>query len=358
MLAGRPPFTGDSTMAVAYKHVQETPLPPSQLNRDVTPPLDAVVMRALAKNPANRYQTAGEFRDDLQRVIAGQEVQATPLLPAGASATQVISRPPSTAVLAPTEPDDGGRKVWLGILIGVLILLILGGAAYLLAHSLLGDDNKTSVPMPNVVGMSFEDASALLTEQGFTVKDPVTEVNANKEPGEVLSQDPLADALVVPEDTEVTLTIAKAPKTFTVPDLTDKTIDEATVLLEAQNLVLGEQTEQASDTVEAGHIISQDPPPSDEVAKGTPVNVVVSTGAEVTNVVVPDVTCLSYGQAKAQLVAKGLQINNDGTEPVNPLCSNPNKIAGQDPAAGTEVPSGTVVNVYFGDTSSPSAEPT
>ena len=111
------------------------------MNPDVPPPLDAVVMRALAKNPANRYQTAGEFRDDLRRVIAGQQVEATPLLPAGAGATQVISRPASTALLPPTEPDDD-RRVWLWILIGALILLILGGGAYLLAHSLLGDRRR------------------------------------------------------------------------------------------------------------------------------------------------------------------------------------------------------------------------
>ena len=97
-------------------------MPPSTLNTDVPPPLDAVVMRSLAKNPANRYQTAGEFGDDLRRVIAGQEVEATPLLPVGAGATQVISRPASTALLPPTEPDEG-RRVWLWILIGALILL-------------------------------------------------------------------------------------------------------------------------------------------------------------------------------------------------------------------------------------------
>ena len=188
MLAGTPPFTGDSAMAVAYKHVQETPVPPSTLNPDVPPPLDAVVMRSLAKNPANRYQTAGEFGDDLRRVIAGQEVEATPLLPVGAGATQVISRPASTALLPPTEPDDD-RRVWLWILIGALILLILGGGAYLLAHSLLGD--TTQVTVPKVVGMSFEDASAALRAQGLNVGDPPHhEAGRHGRPGTVIAQDP------------------------------------------------------------------------------------------------------------------------------------------------------------------------
>ena len=358
MVTGKPPFTGDSAMAVAYKHVQETPPPPSSLNADVPPRMDAVVMRALAKNPANRYQSAGEFRDDLMRVIAGQEVEATPLLPAGAGATQVISRPPSTAVLPPTEPDEG-RKVWMWVLIGALILLILGGGAYLLAQSLLGDEPAAPVTVPSVIGDPFEDASAKLTDLGLVVAEPVEQVvnDPNVEPGTVLEQKPIANTDVKKGST-VTLTIAKAPRTFTVPDLTDATVDEATALLEAQSLTLGNQTEQASDTVDVGHIISQSPPADDEVPKDTPVDVVVSTGPGVTTVSVPDVTCLSFGQAKSQLVSAGLQINDAGSAPPNPLCANSNKIASQNPAAETEVDSGTVVNVYFGDNSSPSPEPT
>jgi beta-lactam-binding protein with PASTA domain len=357
ILAGKPPFTGDSAMAVAYKHVQETPVPPSTLNPDVPPQLDAVVMRALAKNPANRYQSAGEFRDDLRRVIAGQQVEATPLLPAGAGATQVISRPASTALLPPAEPDEG-RRVWMWILIGAVILLILGGGAYLLAHSLLGGP-AAKVTVPDVVGKSIEDATAQLTDLKLVVAEPVEKVVNDPDvlPGTVLEQHPLPDAQVNEGDT-VTLTIAKAAKTFTVPDLTGKTIDEATTLLEAQSLVLGNQSEAPSDAIAAGHIISQTPPANAEALKDTPVDVIVSTGPEVTTVSVPDVTCLSFGQAKSQLSAAGLGINLAGTMPVNPLCSNPNKIAAQDPNAGDEVPSGTVVDVYTGDTSSPSPEPT
>jgi eukaryotic-like serine/threonine-protein kinase len=355
MVTGKPPFTGDSAMAVAYKHVQETPLPPSSLNADVPPRLDAVVMRALAKNPANRYQSAGEFRDDLMRVIGGQEVEATPLLPAGAGATQVISRPPPTAMMPPTQPDEG-RKTWMWVLIGALILLILGGGAYLLAQSLLGDE-PASVTVPNVVGLPFEQASARLTALNLEVAEPVEEVpvDPDVEPGTVLEQAPLADALVE-EGATVTLTIAKAPRTFPVPDLTGMTLEEAQITLEDANLTLGDQATEASDVPE-GEIIRQEPAADKEVPKDTPVDVVVSSGPEITTVSVPDVTCLSFGQAKAQLVLKGLQINEDGTAPPNPLCSNPNKIAAQDPPAGTQVQTGSTVNVYTGETSPPTPEP-
>jgi serine/threonine-protein kinase len=356
MTTGTPPFTGDSAMAVAYKHVQETPLPPSSLNGDVPPALDAVVMRALAKNPANRYQSAGEFRDDLLRVIAGHQVEATPLLPPGGNPTQVISRPPATAVLPPPEPDQGGRKAWLWVLIGALILLILGGGAYLLAQSLLGEDAAPPVIVPDVVGDQFEDANEELTALGLDVAEPEERVDANAEPGEVLAQS-LRPNVEVEEGTEIVLTIARAPRTFPVPDLTGATVAEAEAILAEQGLQLGSQSLQSSDQ-EEGLIISQDPLPNDEVERGTPVNVVVSSGPEITTVSVPDVTCLSFGQAKAQLTAAGLQINDDGTAPINPLCSNPNKIAAQDPPSGEVVDAGTVVNVYFGETASPTAEPT
>ena len=140
MVTGRPPFVGDSPVAVAYKQVNESPMPPSLANAEVSPRLDAVLMRALAKNPANRYQTAEEFRADLERARRGQDVQATPLMPPGADATQVISRPQQTSVLPPQEaPAGSGRKVWLGVLIGILAVAVLAGGGYLLAKTLLSN---------------------------------------------------------------------------------------------------------------------------------------------------------------------------------------------------------------------------
>ena len=153
MLAGRPPFTGDSPVAIAYKQVNETPEPPGTLNADVTPRLDAVVMKALAKNPANRYQDAEALAADLERVKQGQEVEATPLLVAAGAgaATQVIARPQATQVMPPAEPDDGGGRMWLGVLIGILIVAILAGGGYLLAQTLAGgDDGEGPVSVEDV----------------------------------------------------------------------------------------------------------------------------------------------------------------------------------------------------------------
>ena len=152
MVTGRPPFLGDSPVAVASKQVLEQPVPPSKLNSDVTPDLDAVILRALAKNPANRYQSAEEMRADLERAKRGLPVDATPLLAAGA--TQVLDRPPAqaTQVLPPSEPER--RNNWVPIAVTLVLIALLGGLLWFLASTLLDDDPQTpvTVEVPNVVG--------------------------------------------------------------------------------------------------------------------------------------------------------------------------------------------------------------
>ncbi|MGZ8565510.1 MAG: Stk1 family PASTA domain-containing Ser/Thr kinase [Actinomycetota bacterium] len=174
LLTGRPPFTGDSPVAIAYKQVNEIPVPPSQLNPDVAPNLDAVVMKALSKNPANRYQTAEEFSADLDRVTAGKDVEATPLLGAGGGdATQVIARPQATQIMPPTEePKGSSRKVWLGVLIGILVVAVLAGGGYLLAQTFLDGGESETFGMPNVLGQTFEDAKAELEGETWWSSNP------------------------------------------------------------------------------------------------------------------------------------------------------------------------------------------
>ena len=190
MLTGRPPFMGESPVAIAYKQVNESPEPPSQINADVPPRLDSVVMRALSKNPANRYQTPKEFAQDLARVRNGQEVEATPLLPAGATATQVISRPPPTSVLPPEEePKGSSRKVWLGVLIGILVVALLGGGAWVLANSLFGNGpTVTSAEVPNVLRLTEDEATSKLEADGFTVEKKERETAKPNELGLVIDR--------------------------------------------------------------------------------------------------------------------------------------------------------------------------
>jgi eukaryotic-like serine/threonine-protein kinase len=280
MLAGRPPFTGDSPVAIAYKHVNEAPVPPSQRSPDVPPRLDAVVMRALSKNPANRYQSANEFAQDLERVRKGQEVQATPLLQ-GSEATQVISRNHSTQVLPPqTEPAGSGRKVWLGVLIGFLIVAVLLGGGYLAVKGLTGGNSSPTAAafaIANVQQKPFVTAKSLLEAQGLVVGTPVYQVDDTVAPNTVLLQNPTPGTAVKKGDT-VILTLSRGSAKVPVPDLSDMTLAQAQNTLSPLNLGIGMMFEQPSKKVAKGSIIGQNPAAGVEVIPGSLVDVVVSTG--------------------------------------------------------------------------------
>jgi eukaryotic-like serine/threonine-protein kinase len=162
MLTGTVPFTGATPVAIAYRHVREDPTPPRQLNQDVPPPLEAICMKAMAKLPDNRYQTAAEFQDDLERFRSGQPVLATPLLDAAAT-TQAISRgaaaPDPTAMLGGTVADratgyaepypEEERRTSVGwIVVSLLALVLVGLAAFFITRALTATDNPTVTTAP------------------------------------------------------------------------------------------------------------------------------------------------------------------------------------------------------------------
>jgi eukaryotic-like serine/threonine-protein kinase len=359
LLVGRPPFTGDSPVAIAYKQVNEAPIPPSQLNPNVPASLDAVVMKALAKNPANRYQTAESFSEDLERVKRGQHVEATPLLPAGADATQVISRPQTTQVLPPQEEQPGsGRKVWLGVLIGVLVVGILGAGGYFLATA-LNDSGGNSVEMPNVVGMQYDDAVSELNDAGLmSVESKPRE--SDKPENEVLAQSE-DEGTLVNTDTTITLTIAVPIKQFPVPDLKCKTVEGATALLTDAHLSLGTQTPVTSNECEGtpNVIVSQDVQADHLVDRDTPINVDVSTGPA--TLTVPDLICTPYGAARAQLIQAGFSSDNIVLgDPVASLSTCPNtvNVMQQEPPPLSDVSPDTQIILHQGGASpSESASP-
>src|SRR5438093_6667273 len=144
MLTGSPPFTGDSAVTIAYRHVREEPASPSHVASGIPPELDAIVMKCLAKNPGNRYDSAQELIDDLQRFRAGEEVHATPLMAGaggGMAPTQVVDRGPATSRLPPTyQPEGERRRAWTPLLIVLGVLAALGIGLFFLARSVLQQD--------------------------------------------------------------------------------------------------------------------------------------------------------------------------------------------------------------------------
>jgi serine/threonine-protein kinase len=352
MLTGRAPFTGDSPVAIAYKHVKEDPTPPSRLNPDVTEPLDAVVMKCMAKHPSNRYDTAEELRADLERARRGQPTLATPLM--GGDATEVVTGPVGegeTAVMTglPPEEEEGGRRWWL-VALGVLVALAaLGVAAYFLVRSLLPAPTEF-VRVPDVVGQPEEDAIDTLEGAGFQVAEPESEFDPDIRRGLVISQDPPADERVE-EGAEVTLVISRGPPPEAVPSVVGLTEEEAAETLQAAGFEVGQVTEEESEEDE-GIVLEQDPPADTEARPGTAVNLVVSSGPA--TVQVPDVLCQDLGSAQAEVEEAGLDLVVTGTR-FSDECP-PGTVAEQNPTPTTEVQPGS--NVRVKESTGPSPEPT
>jgi eukaryotic-like serine/threonine-protein kinase len=351
MVTGRPPFLGDSPVAVASKQVLEQPVPPSKLNPDVTADLDAVILRALSKNPANRYQSAEEMRADLERARRGLPVDATPLLAAGT--TQVLDRPPApaTQVLPPSEPER--RTNWVPIAVTLVLIALLGALLWFLASTLLDDDPQTAVQVtvPDVVGESRAQAEQDLEEAGLEVGDitRVPPADDTQEPNTVLEQDPAADE-EVDRGTAVDLTIVAAPEAVAIPELEGSSPEDAQAALLELGLEPAGPTEEPSDTVPEGAVTRTDPAAGSEVDPGSQVTIFVSSGPG--TVVVPDVTCQSFGSAQGDIRDADLvPVRSGETRPVNPLCTRGSKVAAQEPAGGTEVQAGSTVTLFAGEPS-------
>jgi eukaryotic-like serine/threonine-protein kinase len=351
MLTGRPPFTGDSPVSIAYKHVKEDPVPPTSLNDDVTPGLEAVVMKMLAKNAANRYQTAHELLEDLERVRQGLPTLATPVLPG--DTTEMLTRQEAdrTAVMtgAPPEEEEGRRsRTWLAVLGVLLALGLLGLAAFFLVRALLPEE-AAAVAVPDVVGQSREDAEQLLERRGFDV-DVQTEFNDEAPRGEVFRQDPEAGT-EVEEGSEVTIFVSRGQQQVEVPSLEGLTVDEAGQALADEGLQLGDVIDQESEA-EEGTIIGQDPAAGEQVDPDTSVDVTVSSGPG--TVIVPGVICQGLDEAEAAIEGAGLQFDVIGQ--AFSLECEPGTVATQNPAGGEQAEPDSTVRVR--ESLGPSPEPT
>ncbi|RTL71013.1 MAG: Stk1 family PASTA domain-containing Ser/Thr kinase [Pseudonocardiaceae bacterium] len=357
LLTGDPPFTGDTPVAVAYQHVREDPRHPSQLNPDVPPELDAIVLKALSKNPINRYQSAAEMRSDLIRVRNGQRPQAplvmsdderTALLASDAGPTRRMNSagggrhtiPPGT-VPAWRDDDDQGAGTGRKVAIGVGIAVVLGLIAFV-AFQFFGSPSVKQVAVPNVVGQPQDAARAAIVAAGLQVnvqqdESPVDQVN------KVVRTDP-AGGTQIDENKTVTMFIGKGPAQAAVPPLIGQTVDQAQQLLTERGLTLGKQTEQeTTSSSEVGKIISSDPQAGANAPGGSAVNVVV--GKEPSTVSVPDVTGQSADAATNTLKQAGFQVKVSGDT------GNNATVASTNPSAGTKVAKGTTVTITMSGSS-------
>jgi len=330
-LTGDAPFSGDTPLSIAYKHVRETPERPSTVNSDVPEALDAIVMKAMSKNPDNRYATANEMAEDLDRFLAGQRVNATPFLAAG---TQVMSE----TQVYDDYPDEEKSKTGKYILITLLVIGLLALAAFLLANLLGG---SPEVDVPDVVGLSEDRATDELEDAGLEV-EARNRSNTEVDQGDVFRQNPEAGATAEEGDT-VTIFVSSGPGEVTVPNLLTLTEDQAEDALDQVGLELGRVRRESSDAAE-GTVIEQNPESGELLDEGEPVNIVLSTG--VATATVPDVIGLPEGDAIDAIEGEGLTAEVV-TEPSDE--ADEGIVIAQDPDAGTELEEGDTVQILVSE---------
>lgn len=357
MVCGRPPFSGDSPVAIAYKHVQEQPTPLRHRNVDVPPAYEAVTLKLLAKNPANRYASAEDLRSDLRRFRQRVPVLAEGVLePPVPAATRAAPATPLTEAIATSGggpdytsvanrgPEDRGRSGrhtgWF-VALALLLVALLGGGIYLLARS-LGVGGSDQVTVPDVSNQPVAAAAATLRNQGFNVRsDYQYEYSNSVAANSVIDTQPSAGSKV-DKGSGITL-IVSAGKTVTVPgnakgrkaqavsaDLQDQGMDQSNIKLKFRK----------SDTVDAGDVLDTDPSPGSEVPPHGNVTLFVSSG---TNRQVPDVTGQDQATATQALQQAGYQVGSTTQQYSNSIGAG--KVISTDPPAGTHAKRDTVINL-------------
>jgi len=327
MLTGKVPFNGENPVAIAYKHVREDPLAPSLLNPDISPELEAVVMKALAKNPENRYQSAMEMRSDLERCLEGAPVYATPVLPA-----DDVAHGQTQAYAMQGPPPRRSRTAWLWVLVIAIVLAAVAVGVWAIVI------NTGGIKVPNVIGKKRTDAEAQLKKVGLVMSVTKEEVNANVPKDTVANQSPDPNTKLS-KGGVVEVTISKGPDMAQVPNVVGLTVAGAQEALAAVGLKVGE-TQEAFSSQPKGKIAEQNPPAAAQVPKGTSVTIVVSRGPEM--VLVPKVVTMTLADATAKLEAADLMAD---PKTVVSTTDQEGIVQSQSPEGGQSVPKGSKVTI-------------
>ncbi len=338
MLVGRLPFEGDSAVSIALKHLSEAPTPISQLRPDVHPALESVVMAALAKDPARRWQTAEDFSGGL---TAARAQLGDPAATSGTSAFVPVPAPvPAGAngdtpppMLAPiAEPEPKKRRRWPWIVIGLLTLALVGFLTYLAVVALTAPETRE---VPRVVGRQLVQARAVLERAGFQVEE--TRVRSEADFDQVLEQDPNPGE-EAEDGSTVVLEVSGGPGTVLVP--TVRNLPQAQAIDELEERGLRANVDRlASEEVRAGLALRTVPSAGTEVERGERIQLFISSGPEL--VAVPGVIGLSRDSAESQISAAGLVPGVQEQESEEPE----GEVIGQDPGAGAELRLGSTVTI-------------
>ncbi len=351
---GKLPFDADDAVAVAMMHVNDEPVPPRQINPDIDPSLEAIIMKCLAKNPADRFAAAKDMRRCLNDFLAGRPVNLGDdftgartavmggVAPIGADSTTAMPTSTDTGDETRTykAEDDTEKKSHrrrnIIIVVCVIVALAIIGAIIFAAVSC---SNQALATVPDVVGQQSDEAISTLENEGFEVE--ATEENSDSvDSGCVIRQDPDGNTQAEKGST-VTIAVSLGSAEITVPDLKNMTASEAKKELQANGLQYKKGKGKYSDKVEKDHVVSQDIPAGTKVAKDTTVTISLSKGPK--GIEVPYVVGDSESSATSTLQNAGFEVSKDYSYSDSVAEGN---VISQDPSEG-RYEEGTTVSIVI-----------
>jgi eukaryotic-like serine/threonine-protein kinase len=365
LLTGRPPFLGDSPVAIAYQHVRENPVPPSRLDPEIPAWADSIVLRAMAKDPADRYQSAADMRTDIQRALSGVPVAAPRTM--GYATTQRMGGTGATMAAGPTRaipgyeygPEDEGytegggggrRRTWLLWAAGaVLVLAVLGGVAY----AFFGGSGGVAVPQ--VTGLSQSQAVNQVKKAGLDPK-VVDRASSSVNKGIVIGTNP-ANGSLVAKGTTVTLTVSSGPPKVAVPNVLHQSADTARNELQNKGFQVKETTDQNS-TAPPNTVVGQNPAAGTMAAQGATVTLSVSPGGSTIPAVVNEQLDIAVGQLQNAGFSDIVTVHVSNPALQNGIVVNQSPAAGQNVPATTQITLTVVQNPQQSPPPTPSQSPT
>ncbi|MEV6403109.1 MULTISPECIES: Stk1 family PASTA domain-containing Ser/Thr kinase [Streptomyces] len=366
LLTVRPPFVGDSPVAVAYQHVREEPQAPSVFDPEITPEMDAIVLKALVKDPNYRYQSADEMRADIEACLDGQPVAATAAMGAVGYGGYPDDQPTTalrsadggaTSMLPPMNPDDGGfgyddrpdrrrqkKSNTSTILLIVAAVLVLLGAILIGKWAFDGESaGNDTVAVPSLLGKTEAQARQQLANIDLKVGTVTPKPCEDQAKGNICDQDP-DPKIEVEKNSAVNLVVSTGAPKVAVPSVLGKSLAEAKTILEDDKYQLVVETKDQISTEEPGTVLDQDPNLGAEVEKGSKVTLTVAKAED--KATVPDVLNQSCDQAKAQMEANNLVGNCVEVETQDPNLVG--KVIGTTPQANSKADKGSQVQIQIG----------
>jgi len=357
MLTGEVPFRGDSPISVALKHIQETPKKPTLINPDIPSEVEQLVIRAIAKDPSDRFTTAENMKNKIESIL---DIYSKNSLLSKRDAidhgdTMVINKSElknsnlknrngkkaknEREYLTYNEPKASSPWIkWLVLVIAFIMITTLG--VFIFYRNYM---DIPVVEVPDIVGMNIEDARKEIAQVGLQLEMQNEGVHhPDIAEGDIISQYPLGGERVR-QTRNVRITVSLGPAILTAPDLTGLTIREANVILDNQKLSLGNIEEEYSDSISEGRIISQEPEAGEETGTENQINIILSKGAQPFMIEVPNLLGLEQEDAVSLLENSNFTIGQISQKMTKRFLSNQVAEQGYDP--GVEIPEGSKIDL-------------